>query len=62
MWKMAGIDNAYLLWVMGKLQRLEVEPLKYVLKDTLTGKINSFTGKIVYQTLLPSWLHSNQKA
>ena len=42
---MAGIDNAYLLGVMEKFQRLEVEPLKYILKDTFTGKIHSFIGK-----------------
>ena len=40
-WKMAGIDDDYLLKIMGKLQSLEVEQLKYILEDTFTGKIHS---------------------
>ena len=43
---MAVIEKAYLLKVMGKLQNLEVGQLKYILKDSLTGKIYSLTGKI----------------
>ena len=39
---MAGIDMAYLLRVIGKLQPSEVEQLKYILKDSLTGKIYNF--------------------
>lgn len=35
---MAGIDNKYLLEIMGKFQPSEVEKLKYVLKDNFTGK------------------------
>ena len=45
---MAGIDNVYLLGVMGKFQDLKVEPLKYILKDTFTGKIHTFTVKIAH--------------
>lgn len=37
-WKMAGINNKYLLGIMGKLQPSEVEKLKYILKDNFTGK------------------------
>ena len=43
---MAGIDNAYLLGVMGKLQSPEFQELKYILQDSLTGKFHGFTGKI----------------
>lgn len=43
---MAVIGKAYLLRIMGKLEHLEVGQLKYILKDSLTGKINNFTGKI----------------
>ena len=38
---MAGIDSAYLLGVMGKLQPLEVEQLKFILEDTFPGKIHT---------------------
>ena len=43
---MADIDKAYLLEVIGRLQHSEVEQLKYILKGSFTGKINSFTSKI----------------
>lgn len=39
---MAGIDEAYLLRVIGKPQHSEVERLKFILRDSLTGKIYSF--------------------
>ena len=43
---MAGIDNVYLLGLMGKLQSSEFQELKYILQDSLTGKFHGFTGKI----------------
>ena len=43
---MAGIDKAYLLEIIGKLQDLEVGQLKFILKDSLTGKVHSFTSEI----------------
>ena len=43
---MAGIDNAYLLEVMGKLQSSEFEELKYILQDSLTGKFHGFTVRL----------------
>ena len=45
-WKMAGIGNTYLMKIMGKLQPLEVEHLKYILEDTFTGKI--YSGKKIF--------------
>ena len=43
---MAGIGNTYLMKIMGKLQPLEVEHLKYILEDTFTGKI--YSGKKIF--------------
>ena len=43
---MAGIGNTYLMKIMGKLQPLEVEHLKYILEDTFTGKI--YDGKKIF--------------
>ena len=35
---MAGIDDKYLLRIMGKLQPGEFEQIKHILKDSFTGK------------------------
>ena len=43
---MIVIDKAYLLGITEKLQHFEVGQLKYILKDSLAGKIYSFTGKM----------------
>ena len=43
---MAGIDKTYLLGIIGKLQDSEVGQFKFILKDSLTGKIRSFTSEI----------------
>ena len=37
---MAVISNTYILVIKGKLQPGEVEQLKYILRDSLTGKIH----------------------
>ena len=37
---MAGTDNAYLLEIVKKLQPSGIEDFKYILKQSLTGKIH----------------------
>ena len=46
---MACNDDAYLLGVLRKLQSLEVEPLKYILKDTFRGKIHETISLLALQ-------------
>ena len=51
---MAGINNKYLLGIMGKLQPSEVEKLKYILKDNFTGKSYETISILIFQLFLRS--------